>query len=248
MRAAPEPPSMQLTSAMKPSLKCDESLRPGSLKSIRVVRLDNVSPTPLERESLTGRKRVLPSFMGKTFYPSSPPASPTPSEEGAQFLDRMGDALIKLNEYAERRTAEWRRENTDFFEGETPRTSQESNASQNSEFSFSQRSVADIASKEEVVEFVFDREDHAFLRDALQPFLGRTDDSPEEFRAAATTLLFSTPKALAHVLGRVLERARQRARKEQMEKERREAVRRRADRESLEAEVEYIRREFPDLH
>jgi len=245
MRAAPMQESLTPSHSppQSPNLLCSENLGPGSLIPNKTVRLDCLSPTPLDRsDSLVGRKRVLPSFIGKTFYPRG---SPTPSEEADQFMDRIEDVVEKLEEYIQHQTAEWRRENTDYCEGETPRTSQESNASQKSDFDFSQRSVSEIASPEEVAEFIFHNEEHAFLREALQPFMGRVDLGPEEFKASATTLLMAEPKALVHVLRKVLERARQKARKERMENDRRRAVKRRLDQE---AEMDYVRTEFPDLH
>jgi len=269
MRADPKQIPSILLNGSEEKLNCHESLKPGSLRSFKVVRLECLSPAPMERsDSLVGRKRVLPSFVGKTFYPvsprpgeggkrvlpsfigrasqGSPSVSPTPSEEGRQLVDRMAMVLESLEGYVERCTAKWRRENADYCDGETPKTSQESNSSQKSDFNYSQRSVSEIASQEEVVEFVFGQEDHAFLREALQPFMGR--DAPN-FQEAATSLLLSDPKALIHVLALVLERARLKARKEQMEKERREAVRRRMQRApSQEEEMDYIRREFPGLH
>lgn len=208
----------------------------------------------LPTETLPGRKRVLPVFVGKTFYPE--PASPTSSELADELMDGIDDVITALEEAIAKRSAEWRRENADYYDGETPKTSQESN--DNSEFNYSQRSVADIVDFDNVIGFIFEREDGAFLDEAVQPFMGNgpwQHLEPEHFRNAVRKTLKGSPKALVHVLRKVLGKRRDEARRKRIAKSARpvkvmpvKVMPARAERMSVEDEVEYLRTEFPDLH
>lgn len=139
------------------------------------------------------KPRQLPSFMSKTYYP--PPEDPVEKR-----LDDLEDVVQRLEARIERGTAEYRRENTDYYDGETPRTSQESN--DRSDFNYSQESVEDIVPRSEVERFIFTGSaDEEVLRSLSVDAAG--------LRKLVSTRLMSDPKALLKVLRVCLDRARQ---------------------------------------
>lgn len=130
------------------------------------IALDPLSPSPVGS----------PSPPWSHTCPPPAPLSPH-SEERERRLDEVSEALRKLEEHVEQRTAAFRRENADYFEGDTPKTSQDSDLS---EYCYSERSATDIVPLDGLVDFVMHYKDTKSIHAAIAPF---AEMSEEEARA-----------------------------------------------------------------
>ena len=128
--------------------------------------------------------------------------------EREEELEFIKDALEKLQSHIYQRSAEYRRENTDYFEGDTPRTSQGSNQS---EYRYSQRSAADIVTAENMVDFMLQHLGTDEVYSVISPFMGMSlqecKDNRLLFRECITMVLNADPRLFHHLVSSALQMA-----------------------------------------
>ena len=134
--------------------------------------------------------------------PSPCPSMSPRSLQREERLEEMKLALIKLDFDVTRRTAEYRRENGDYFEGDTPRTSQEEE--NNSEYRYSQNSVADVVELKPLVGFILDHVPLPEIFKSVGTAAGMDQEAassdPPVFREALTALLGCEPRPCLELL------------------------------------------------
>ena len=165
------------------------------------------TPTPCN-EALSNEATGTTAAMDEPLTPTDvlepspcPPLSPRSCQK-EERLDAMKLALAKLDFDVTRRTAEYRRENGDYFEGDTPRTSQEEET--NSEYRYSQRSVSDITELPPLVEFIMEYVPLPRMFQTVGPTVGMgleaASSDPPVFTRALTAVLNCEPRMCLDLL------------------------------------------------
>jgi hypothetical protein len=167
----------------------------------------------LPAEDKAGARMASPLLHLERTSSSIPPCPVSPkSAWKEERLEAMEMALQKLDFHVERRTAAWKRENGDYFEGDTPKTSQESN---NSQYRYSQDSVADVVELGPLIDFAMEYVSidgiHAVVRQTVGMSREDAEKDPAVFKAALAALLNEEPAACLEVLERAVRAARSEA-------------------------------------
>ena len=175
------------------SLECDEKLEdmhgvfknpnPNSNKSSQESGLNlEEAPTDLRR------RRILPSTFFNRNLEESDPESSDPEGSDAEDSDAEDPATVERDRGTlarmkvaceivfgdiNDRQAENRRENADYYEGDTPRTSQES---QLSDYLWSRREGGDFMPLDHIIEFVFKYLPRSRIFTRVAPFVAVTEE------------------------------------------------------------------------
>lgn len=145
------------------------------------------------------RRRVLPPFFSIPSFLQDSEDDPVLSHREA--LRRMRVAAQIALQDIEDRTAERRRELADYYEGDTPRTSQESGLS---DYDWSAREGGDTVPLDEILSFVFQYLTRPRIFDRVAEFTRLTEEmfeeDPELVHKAVATVLNCEPIVLYNIL------------------------------------------------
>ena len=137
-----------------------------------------------------------------------PEADSESSDEELNTLARMNVAVQLVFNDIEERQAENRRETADYYEGDTPQTSQESKLS---DYNWSLREGSDVVPLGEIMQFVWNYLPRQTIYNRVMPYLSVTEEmyerDPERVEELVRDVLDCEPVALLNTLEDAIEEA-----------------------------------------
>jgi hypothetical protein len=172
-------------------------------ENIVIAPIENSLECSEEMPSNLKRRRVLPPMF------LSPPLPETESDDmdsDREILTRMRLAAEILFGDLEDRQAEVRRETTDYNEGDTPQTSQESKLS---EYNWSTRDGSEMVPLDEILEFIWKNIARERIFNRVTPFLSVSEEmferDPDRVKELVAHVLDCEPVLLFNILNDAIE-------------------------------------------